>query len=187
MLFDYFSCPSSSNSRCLVLIYLQSVAPQVVPVPRWSKSAPGKGYVGLPNNSSNEDLSNDVLQARLTCVIAAEPKPSIEWAREPANLTLVEGGQFRSLIKAVRPGLYHAVLYLNKPRDADMGKYYCKVSEAVWSKWFLSIMKTIVLTCFVLNTLLLVDWFLSKAMIKNCFIKFARESKRCFLLQIACP
>ncbi|THD28393.1 Nephrin [Fasciola hepatica] len=115
--------------RIVDLIY--PFAPQVVPVPRWTKSAPGKGYEGLVNNSSDEDPSAGVFRARLTCVIAAEPKPTVEWIREPANLTLVEGGQFRSQIKAVRPGLYHAVLFLNKPRDVDLGKYYCKAKNLV--------------------------------------------------------
>ncbi|VDP77214.1 unnamed protein product [Echinostoma caproni] len=120
--------------RFVDLIY--PFAPQVIPIPRWARAAPGTGYPPIAdtagmNGTSEGNHVTKSLQARLTCVIAAEPIPTVEWVREPANLTLVEGGQFRSQIKAVRPGLYHAVLYLNKPRDVDMGKYYCKAKNLV--------------------------------------------------------
>ncbi|KAF5406218.1 Nephrin [Paragonimus heterotremus] len=121
--------------RLVDLIY--PFSPRVIPIPRWSKAAPGY-TTRLPKRqpSVQEDMNSNLSdlykpQARLTCVVGAEPKPSIEWTREPANLTLVEGGQFRSELKSVRPGLYHAVLYLNHPRDSDLGRYFCKATNMV--------------------------------------------------------
>ncbi|KAA3678807.1 uncharacterized protein DEA37_0010805, partial [Paragonimus westermani] len=121
--------------RLVDLIY--PFSPRVIPIPRWSRAAPGyttrlpkrQPNVQEDNNFNSSDLYKP--QARLTCVVGAEPKPSIEWTREPANLTLVEGGQFRSELRPVRPGLYHAVLYLNQPRDSDLGRYFCKATNLV--------------------------------------------------------
>lgn len=112
------------------------VAPRIVPVTRWSRAAPN--IVSNKNKTisvTQSTLISDQLisivkgaHARLTCVIAAEPNPEVNWLREPANLTLIEGGQFHSVVKSIRPGLYHAILYLIQPQEVDLGRYFCKVS-----------------------------------------------------------
>ncbi|CAH8472684.1 unnamed protein product [Schistosoma rodhaini] len=114
-------------------------APRIVPVTRWSRAAPN--IVSNKNNTisvTQSTVISDQLvsvvegaHARLTCVIAAEPNPEVHWLREPANLTLIEGGQFHSIVKSIRPGLYHAILYLIQPQEVDMGRYFCKAKNLV--------------------------------------------------------
>ncbi|RTG89027.1 uncharacterized protein DC041_0003659 [Schistosoma bovis] len=114
-------------------------APRIVPVTRWSRAAPN--IVSNKNKTisvTQSTLISDQLisivkgaHARLTCVIAAEPNPEVNWLREPANLTLIEGGQFHSVVKSIRPGLYHAILYLIQPQEVDLGRYFCKVKNLV--------------------------------------------------------
>ncbi|CAH8461184.1 unnamed protein product [Schistosoma mattheei] len=114
-------------------------APRIVPVTRWSRAAPN--IVSNKNKTisvTQSTLISDQLisivkgaHARLTCVIAAEPNPEVHWLREPANLTLIEGGQFHSVVKSIRPGLYHAILYLIQPQEVDLGRYFCKVKNLV--------------------------------------------------------
>ncbi|KER24804.1 hypothetical protein T265_14339, partial [Opisthorchis viverrini] len=119
--------------RIVDLIY--PFAPRIIHIQRWSKAAPGPvtGSLDSENTETNQSPQTNGIrrQARLTCVIAAEPQPEVTWSREPANLTLVEGGQFRSQMKLIHPGLYHAILYLSQPRDEDNGLYFCKASNLV--------------------------------------------------------
>ncbi|CAH8488181.1 unnamed protein product [Heterobilharzia americana] len=113
--------------------------PRVVPVTRWSRAAPNmilnknKTASNTQSSQTTDQISSIVKgpHARLTCVIAAEPMPEVQWLREPANLTLIEGGQFHSVVKSIRPGLYHAILYLIQPQDVDLGRYFCKAKNLV--------------------------------------------------------
>ncbi|KAH8851931.1 Nephrin [Schistosoma japonicum] len=113
--------------------------PRIVPVTRWSRAAPNMASNKNKTTSSTQPtLISDQLvsiikgpHARLTCVIAAEPMPEVQWLREPANLTLIEGGQFHSIVRPIRPGLYHAILYLINPQDVDLGRYFCKAKNLV--------------------------------------------------------
>lgn len=104
-----------------------------MPIFRWSKAAANiisksdKLKTSIELNKLNAIVHNQ--HARLTCVIAAEPAPEVSWIREPANLTLVEGGQFYSIVKQMRFGLYHAILYIIEPQNVDMGQYFCKVNK----------------------------------------------------------
>ncbi|CAH8446050.1 unnamed protein product [Schistosoma turkestanicum] len=114
-------------------------APKIVPVTRWSRAAPNIASDKNKTISATQSIpmSNQIVSivkgdhARLTCVIAAEPIPEVHWLREPANLTLIEGGQFHSVVKSIRPGLYHAILYLVQPQEVDLGRYFCKAKNLV--------------------------------------------------------
>ncbi|CAH8450511.1 unnamed protein product [Dicrocoelium dendriticum] len=120
--------------RIIDLLY--PFAPKIISIPRWLKAAPSVSlrtpaeHHHLSNSPNNNSIS-EANQARLTCVVGAEPMPKVEWIREPANLTLVEGGQFQSEVRIIQPGLYHAILYLIKPKEPDLGRYYCKVTNEV--------------------------------------------------------
>nr|CAH8826849.1 unnamed protein product [Trichobilharzia regenti] len=113
--------------------------PRIVPVTRWSRAASNmiltknKTTTAIQSHQVPDQISSILSgpHARLTCVIAAEPMPEVQWLREPANLTLIEGGQFRSIVKPIRPGLYHAILYLIQPQDVDLGRYFCKAKNLV--------------------------------------------------------
>uniref|UniRef100_A0A915EUR2 Nephrin n=1 Tax=Echinococcus canadensis TaxID=519352 RepID=A0A915EUR2_9CEST len=115
--------------RLIDLIY--PFAPRVLELVRWSRAAP-------PHDPSETSLNHTHLMplapispTSVVCVIAAEPTPTVTWFREPANLTLVEGGQFKSSVTRLHAGRYRALLTIEFVRQVDFGSYYCQAKNSM--------------------------------------------------------
>ncbi|KAM7535601.1 hypothetical protein Aperf_G00000097228 [Anoplocephala perfoliata] len=123
--------------RLIDLIY--PFAPRVLEIPRWLRAAPpyDPPDTGFSNRShhmmppSATALGPSVPPTAVVCIIAAEPAPSVTWFREPANLTLIEGGQFKSSVTRLHAGRYRALLTIEFVRQVDFGSYYCQAKNSM--------------------------------------------------------
>lgn len=94
---------------------------------RWLRAAPAHDPPETNLNHTRLISPAPVPPTSVVCVIAAEPAPTVVWFREPANLTLVEGGQFKSSVTRLHAGRYRALLNIELVRQVDFGNYYCQV------------------------------------------------------------
>lgn len=104
------------------------VAPRVLEIDRWRRAAPPYDPPQTSFNRSQLMPLAPVPPTSVVCMIAAEPAPTVTWFREPANLTLVPGGQFKSTVTRVHAGRYRALLSIEFVRQLDFGSYFCRVS-----------------------------------------------------------
>lgn len=118
--------------------FFSTVSPRVLQLTRWIRAAPPYNFAdqqtfGYSQNQTRGDHTQVVAVPPTTvvCVISAEPTPTVSWFREPTNLTLVEGGQFKSTVTQVHAGRYRATLSIEFVRKTDFGSYFCHVSSAI--------------------------------------------------------
>uniref|UniRef100_A0A5K3ERS8 Nephrin n=1 Tax=Mesocestoides corti TaxID=53468 RepID=A0A5K3ERS8_MESCO len=115
--------------RFIDLIY--PFAPRVLQIERWMRAAPAYDPPKTAFNQTQIASHSPVPPTSIFCMIAAEPAPTVTWFREPANLTLVEGGQFKSSVSRVHAGRYRALLSIEFVRRVDFGSYFCQATNTM--------------------------------------------------------
>ncbi|VDM22678.1 unnamed protein product [Hydatigera taeniaeformis] len=115
--------------RLIDLIY--PFAPRVLEIGRWSRAAPPHDPPETAFNHTHLMPLDPMPPTAVVCIVAAEPAPTVVWFREPANLTLVEGGQFKSSITRLHAGRYRALLTIEFVRQVDFGSYYCQAKNDI--------------------------------------------------------
>uniref|UniRef100_A0A158QHR9 Fibronectin type-III domain-containing protein n=1 Tax=Rodentolepis nana TaxID=102285 RepID=A0A158QHR9_RODNA len=118
--------------RLIDLIY--PFAPKILEIPRWMRAAPpyDPSEMGFSNRSHHLlSPSASIPPTTVVCIIAAEPIPTVTWFRDPANLTLVEGGQFKSSVTRLHAGRYRALLTIEFVKQVDYGSYYCQAKNGM--------------------------------------------------------
>ncbi|KAL7060558.1 hypothetical protein AAHC03_09418 [Spirometra sp. Aus1] len=118
--------------RAIDLIY--PFEPHILRIDRWMRAAPSYALTASSDPFTNRSLSSassagPLQPTFLICMVAAEPAPTVTWFREPANLTLVEGGQFKSTVSRVHAGRYRAALTIESVKKADFGNYFCQAKN----------------------------------------------------------